>query len=262
MGLQLAAAFATVTSCCLAQGPRLTQPHTSRFISAFDEVAPLVIAGGEWTTQIVLTSYRTAPVTIPISFYGQDGLPLTVPLVGQPAASQINVVIPPQGTAFVQTQQPSTSVVGWALTDIPCSSGGDCGNVLGQVILRNHVTVRPDYEAIFPFSSSLASHLIMQFDNTASFDTTLIITNAENFSFSRPMVVTLAFYDGSGNRIMLDQVSIPVAGSTFFSMSQKYPQLRGQHGYVDITATNGDLVAAGLRINPTNAFAAILSFEP
>jgi len=59
------------------------------------------------------------------------------------------------------------------------------------------VNVRPDYEAIFPFSSSLASHLIMQFDNTASFDTTLIITNAENFSFSRPMVVTLAFYDGS-----------------------------------------------------------------
>lgn len=222
----------------------------------------MVIAGGEWTTQIVLTSYRTASVTIPISFYGQDGLPLTVPLVGQPAASQINVVIPPQGTAFVQTQQPSTTVVGWALTDIPCSSGGDCGNVLGQVILRNHVAVRPDYEAVFPFSSSLASHLIMQFDNTASFDTTLIITNAENFSFSRPMVVTLAFYDGSGNRIMLDQLSIPVAGNTFFSMYQKYPQLRGQRGYVDLTATNGDLVAAGLRINPTNAFAPILSFEP
>jgi len=59
MGLQLAAAFATLTSCCLAQ------PHTSRFISAFDEVAPLVIAGGEWTTQIVLTSYRTAPVYDP-----------------------------------------------------------------------------------------------------------------------------------------------------------------------------------------------------
>ncbi len=101
----------------------------------------------------------------------------------------------------------------------------------------------------------------MQFDNTASFDTTLIITNAENFSFSRPMVVTLAFYDGSGNRIMLDQVSIPVGGNTFFSMYQRYPQLRGQRGYVDLTATNGDLVVAGLRINPTNAFAPILAFE-
>jgi hypothetical protein len=225
-------------------------------------VAPLVIAGGEWTTQIVLTSYRTASVTIPISFYGQDGKPLTVPLVGQPAASQINVVIPPQGTAFVQTQQPTNSVVGWALSNIPCASGSDCGDVLGQVILRNHVTVRPDYEAVFPFLSSLASHVVMQFDNTANFDTTLIITNAENFSFSRPMVVTLAFYDGTGNRIMLDQVTIPVAGNTFYSMYQKYPQLRGQRGYVDLTATNGDLVAAGLRINPTNAFAPILSFEP
>jgi hypothetical protein len=172
------------------------------------------------------------------------------------------VIIPPQGTAFVQTQQPANSIVGWALADIPCSSGAGCGDVLGQVILRNHVTVRPDYEAIFPFSESIASHLIMQFDNTANFDTTLIITNAENFSFSQPMIVTLAFYDGSGNRIWLDQLSIPIAGNTFFSMYQKYPQLRGQRGYVDLSAANGDLVAAGLRINPTNAFAPILAFEP
>jgi hypothetical protein len=68
----------------------------------------------------------------------------------------------------------------------------------------------------------------MQFDNTANFDTSLIITNAEIFSFSRPMVVTLAFYDGSGNRIMLDQITIPIAGNTFFSMYQRYPQLREQ----------------------------------
>ena len=46
-------------------------------------------------------------------------------------------------------------------------------------------------------------------------------------------------YDGSGNRIMLDQVSIPVAGSTFFSMSQVlYPQLRGQHGYGRLNCDN------------------------
>jgi hypothetical protein len=104
MRLQLAAAFATLTGCCFAQVPARccqAQPPERRYISSFDEVAPLLIAGGEWTTQIVLTSYRIAPVTIPIAFYGQDGKPLTVPLVGQPAASQINVVIPPQGTTFV-----------------------------------------------------------------------------------------------------------------------------------------------------------------
>ena len=265
MRLQIAAAFATLTICCLGQGPPgccLAQPPVKRYISTFNDVAPLLIAGGEWTTQIVLTSYRTAQVTIPISFYGQDGNPLIVPLVGQPAASQISVTIPPKGTVFVQTQQPSNSIVGWALTDIPCSTADDCGNVLGQVILRNHVAVRPDYEAVFPFADSSASHLVMQFDNSANFDTTIIITNAENYSFSSPMVVTLAFYDGSGNRIGLDQLTIPVAGSTFFSMYQMYPQLRGQRGYVDLTALNGDLVAAGLRINPTNAFAPILSFEP
>ena len=230
-------------------------------VSSLAEVAPLLIAGGEWTTQIVLTSYRPAAVTVPISFFGQDGKPLVVPLVGMAAASKIDVTIPPQGTAYVETQRPAASLVGWALTDIPCSGSGSCGDVFAQVILRNRATGRPDYEALFPFSERISSNLILQFDNTQGFDTTLIVTNAENYSFSRPMTVTAAFYNGSGNRIHLDQFNVPVGGNTFFSISQKYPQVQGQRGYIELTTTNGDLVAAGLRINPTNAFAPILAFE-
>ena len=239
-----------------------SQPAPKIRVSSFAEVAPLLIAGGEWTSQIILTSYRSTPVTIPVSFFGQDGKPLTVPLIGMSAGAKIDVTIPSFGTAFVETQRPTQSIVGWALIDVPCTGSEACGDVLGQVILRNRASGRPDYEAVFPFSERLTSRLIMQFDNTAGFDTTLIVTNAENDSFSRPMTVTAAFYNNSGIRVHLDQFTVPVGGNLFFSTSDKFPQIRGQRGVLDLTATNGDLVAAGLRINPTNAFAPILAFEP
>jgi hypothetical protein len=239
-----------------------SQPLPKIRVSSLAEVAPLLIAGGEWTTQIVLTSYRTAAVTVPVSFFGQDGRPLSVPIVGMASATKIDITIPSLGTAFIETQRPTQSIVGWAIVDVPCAGVEACGDVLGQVILRNRAAGRPDYEAVFPFSERITSRLIMQFDNTAGFDTTLIVTNPENYSFSRPMTVTAAFYNSSGARIHLDQFTVPVAGNTFFSTSERYPQVRGQRGIIDLTATNGDLVAAGLRINPTNAFAPILAFEP
>src|SRR5262249_42771795 len=120
MKLRLATIFVLLTtSFGFAQGgPKIR-------VSSFAEVAPLLIAGGEWTTQIVFTSYRTAAVTIPLSFFGQDGKPLTIPLVGMSAASKIDVTIQPQGTVVIETERPLESLVGWVLTDIPCSGSGD-----------------------------------------------------------------------------------------------------------------------------------------
>ena len=124
MGLQLAAAFATVKlSCCLAQGPRSS--HATAHIEIHIGIRRGGSIGdqrGEWTTQIVLTSYRTALRHNPdLVLRPRRGLPLTVPLLVSLPHRKSMWSSRRKELLFVQTQQPSTSVVGWALTDIPCS---------------------------------------------------------------------------------------------------------------------------------------------
>src|ERR1700730_7774317 len=66
-------------------------------ISPGDEIIPIIILGGEWTTVIVLNNTNDVPVLFPITFFNQNG-PWALPIKGLGTLSLYTVELPPRGT--------------------------------------------------------------------------------------------------------------------------------------------------------------------
>lgn len=201
-------------------------------------------------------------VEFPLSFYGQDGRPLSISFVGRAGAATHRVSIPARGQVILETpiETSGRTSVGWGAMDVPCStaSNDSCGLVAGVVTLRNRNPVRPDFEATFSFRSS-TDRTVVPIDNAGGHGTVLFLLNDSQF---RTESVTVAFRDQSGTRILLDQFEVPVRNTLLVNVAERWPALSAMRGTADFVGERSSLIVIGLRINPTNSFAAVEGTHP
>lgn len=230
------------------------QQQRSTSISSLDEIFPQVVAGGEWCTTFTVANLDESPITIPFSFHTATGAPWKIELEGRGAAEKVDLVLQPKQTVTLTTAAAPGLVQGWGRLDIPC-----CPDVAGFAVFRQRVPGRPDFEAVTPLADSHSSRSFLAFDNTNGFSTGIALVNPSSFSTS---VVTVNVRTENGERVLLDQITLPKLSKDVFSLPARFPVTDGKKGTIEFTSSPGQFSVLGLRFNPGGAFTSIHSWEP
>lgn len=230
-------------------------------LSSSNETVPQVIFGGEWTTRLTFVNTRSSAVKFPVQFFGADGRALVVPAVGIGSFSAFELTIPAGGQVSVETAYApdSPTRTGTAYADIPCTVEPEdaCGRIAGIVVLKNRNATRPDFEAVFSLRSGSKRGLVA-FDHVGGGGTVLMVASDTRFS---TLQITAAIRDANGARVALDQFTLPPRGTTLINVAERWPQAAGIRGTVELTSVDYGLIVTGLRLNPSNSFAPLDSFE-
>jgi hypothetical protein len=206
--------------------------------------------GGQWTTTFTLVNLATVPAPYTLTFYADDGSPLTLGLAGIGAVTVTSGVLPVNGSTVLQTTGGPGLRQGWAYLDTTQSVGA-------QAIFKSHVAGRADYEAAVPIDQGSTS-IVIAFDNSGGYFTGVAIANTGN-SFAANVTVT--FRNPQGVQIGSGIFALPISGHTSLLLNQSYPFTAGLTGTVEFTSDNGSIVGLGLRFNPTGPFTSTTAFS-
>jgi hypothetical protein len=239
-----------LTSSLVAGGIR----NNVGFDQSYD-VLPHIVFGGTWVTTITLVNMGHEPVQVPISFFGEDGEPLEVPIQDVGAYSELTVGIAAHGGISLLTENHSSEpeVEGWVKLDLTC-----CTAVSGMAIFRQR-TNRNDSEAVVPLSSSVAVSSTMIFDNTDGFITGLAMVNPSETSVA---TITANFRRADGTRIYLDQFTMNPREHRAVALPDAYPQTKNLDGTIEFLSYGGTVALLGLRFSPGGAFTSMHSLDP
>jgi len=206
----------------------------------------LAYGGGWQTTFLVVNQDQTTEAHVSLSFYSDNGKPLTLAANGGSATSVYSFSVPANGSASVVIPdvEGSTPHQGWASLTVNNSP-----TVSGQAIFhQNPGGSRPALEAAVPFNTGAPACLVpfgiaasthsilIPFDNkTSGHITALALANTT----SAPMSVPIEFDDATGAALAADTLSLGPMNHTAFASTANYPATNGQSGVLRITLPGG-----------------------
>ncbi|GIU78462.1 MAG: hypothetical protein KatS3mg005_1700 [Bryobacteraceae bacterium] len=201
---------------------------------------------GAWTTELYLHNLTGSTVSAAVSFFAEDGSPLSVPKWG-PAA---NITLAPRGVAQVDLVSSGPLVQGSIHLDLP-------EGVTGYGVFRQSSAGLNPQEGVIPFSSSTSAQSTIVFDET-TYVTAIAIANPG----SAPVTVTASARDAAGNALGSFTLNLgPKQRSAFVLRDRpELSSLAGKRGSVEFRAAGGALSVLGLRFNGL-AFTSILPLE-
>ena len=120
---------------------------------------PQFTFGGGWYTALYFANTTNLVAHIQVSFYGDAGTPLAVPLVGIGSVASQSIDINPFSTVILEA--PDTGGVnqeGWAEVTLPTG-------VTGYAVFRQTVPGRPDQEAVVPLTPEASLTADLTYDD-------------------------------------------------------------------------------------------------
>jgi hypothetical protein len=206
-------------------------------------ILPQLAFGGGWYTALYFTNLNSSPASFTVSFIGNDGNPLTVPVLG---GSSATVNLAARGTALIEIPNAGALVQGYVSAALPAG-------VIGYGVFRQTVPGVNDQEAVVPLSGTTATTSTLEFDDT-KYVTGVAVVNLASVSTT----ISVFAHDAQGNTIGTSNVSLAPHAKTAVVL-RDLPGLAGVSGSlgsVDFTTSIGTLAALGLRFNGT-AFTSI-----
>jgi hypothetical protein len=244
-------------SLCIAVIPlmAIAQPKpksTSYFDSSFDGVIAQFVDGGSWKSIITLINIDTAPGTYKLSFYADNGSPMTIQ-TSDGTGTTLTGTIPAGGSHVIQSAGTNATLSqGWALLDAGTT------NIGGTAIFRQSIPGRPDFEASLPIVTYVnASQYLLPMDNSTS-TTGVAIANPLSYT---PMTIYVTFKDEQGAQYLVDSFTLPALGHTAFNLVDRYPASAGKRGVVLFATPNLALGLLGLRFG-AQSFTSVLPLTP
>ena len=250
--MRLAAMGLCITMTALTATAQVKSDSTSYYDSSFQGVIAQFVDGGSWKSIITLINIDTVPGKYTLSFYGDNGKPMTIPTTDGTGTS-LTGTIPAGGSHVIQTAGTSgTLSQGWALLD------AGSVNIVGTAIFRQSIPGRADFEASMPIVTYVnASRYLLPLDNTTS-TTGVAIANPLSYT---PMTVFVTFRDEQGNQYLVDSFSLAALAHTAFNLADRYPASAGRRGVVEFDTTNLAMGVLGLRFG-TQSFTSVLPLTP
>jgi hypothetical protein len=214
---------------------------------------PHFAAQDVWTTGILVINTEAAPANYSVSFYQDNGSPITLPF--SPPAHTISGTLQALGSAYYETTNPAGAplIEGWGqiTADAP---------IVIQALFREHSS-GTYYEAAVP-SNAGSQEFEIPFDATtfaatgAPFYTGFAIANLDP---SNTATIICTARDPNGNVIpgaftnLTGPPQLPPLGHW---AGYLFPQLAGQRGTIDCIS-NTDIAAVALRFIGNNAFSSL-----
>lgn len=221
--------------------------------------------GGSWQTTFTLLNLSASePASVTLSFFGDNGSPLTTPVQGFGNTSSYTFTIQAGGAQNVVLFSASpVTTQGWA------SMSAVGGILRGQGSFRFVLPGGQISEAVVPLASSGSTAciipfpvvpgatplILVPFDNTAGqYVTSLAIANTSN----NPLAVPIEFDDQSNVQLVTDTLQLAVNQHMAFVSPQTYPALAGKKGILRIRASASSVTVLGLLSNFTNTITTII----
>ncbi len=212
--------------------------------------------GGSWQTTFTLINLDSINVaTGTLSFFGDNGSPLTAPVQGYGTVSVYNFAIQPGGSLnVVLSSSDLNTTQGWA------SMSSTTGVVRGQGSFRVFLPKGGISEAVVPltfppgsilcilgFPPSSNPVILIPFDNTGGqYVTSIALANTKNADLTN---IPIEFDDQSNSLLQSATLSLPAMQHTAFVTTDKYPTLAGKKGILRIHADPASLTVLGLLSN-------------
>jgi len=199
------------------------------------KILPQFVFGGGWFSALYFTNTGSTPVSFPVNFVSDGGIPLIVPALG---GSTTSVNLAPRGTAAVLTTNSGSLSQGYASMSLPAG-------VVGYGLFDFSATGIPDQEAVVPLSGASATTSTLIWDDTGNFVTAVAIVNPSNVA----TLVSITLRDTTGAIIATSAVSLQPKSKTE-AVLRTLPGLAGMagnRGSADFTATSGNVAVLGLR---------------
>jgi hypothetical protein len=221
-------------------------------------------SGGGWETSIAVVNLGPASAAMSLSFFGDSGSPLNLPLTfPQSALSPASVpsvsqTLSSNAMLLLDTNPPANVPLseGWASLTSP-------GDVNAYEIFHYGPSGQ---EAVVPMQTAGGGYYQLVYDNTSlvnTLGTGVAIANGANQPASVPFIAN----DDTGTLIASGTVSVPALGHTAFTLSDQYPATAGKRGTLTFTKPlQGQISVLGIRSNgdsfttiPVNGLRAALS---
>jgi len=198
---------------------------------------PQLAFGDGWYTALYFSNTTNSAVSVPVNFIGDNGAPLSVPLIGFGSAFHGTVNLNPGSTVVLEAPNMEGLAQGWVETALP-------PGVVCYAVFRLSRQGRADQEAVVPLTpeSSQAADLI--YDDT-SLTTAVSLVNPS----SQQVVVTVVVYGSDGAQIGSSQVTL-AARSKQAVVLKSLPGLAdavGKRGWAAFSVPNGAISVLGLR---------------
>jgi hypothetical protein len=196
-----------------------------------------------WTTEFVFTNLGSSAANVALRWYGDNGQPLSVPVVGGPRATTHQFAIAPNATVnFVLDNTQDALTGGWAAVDVT-------GAVSGQAIFHTTLTGRAEYITSAPMVRNGAPNTVILLGGGVPVSTVaapvslaLPFNNASSVtgvSFANvtsvAQTLVLNYVDNSGAVLMTQTIPLGPGAHTAFPLSDA--RVAGKRGTVLV---NGD----------------------
>jgi hypothetical protein len=247
--IALAALLATPLLTNAAQRPR---PNIT--VASGDQVFTHIADGDQWTTSFTLINIDTSPANYTLSFYDDNGNPLSLGISGLGTATDISGTLPVNGSVVYQTTGGVGVLQGWAYLAYDHVIAGTA--VFTRRLPGNAV----DFEAAVPLESQFQDRFVIAFDNAGGYYTGIALVNA---SSGRTETVSVTFRDETGAAFLLDSFVMGPNTHTAFLVDDTYPATAGVRGVVEFSTNDSaaQLAGLGLRFNPTGSFTSTSPFS-
>ena len=266
LGVATAQTLAPLTEGAAMQ-PRAVQ------LQGIEYIIPELVIGGVWSSSIKLTNRGTQAIpTTNVSFVDNVGAPLKATFQsvsnGVPGPfvtdSGFSFSLGIGGVLDVTFSADSNIRFGHGIVLCSAVSCGTPG-LYGEVILRNHAGVRPDFESVFPFEKPVPLQYML-FDGRNGLSTLLYVVNQN----TAPTTVTLEVRNMQNSVLRTVIVTIDPLASIAHPFSDLAPETIGIEGTLVLRGTTADkntnglalLAFTALRINPTDSFTPVRAFVP
>jgi hypothetical protein len=228
------------------------------------------VPNGFWQTTFTFVNLSTTgSASIKISFYNDDGSPLSASIAGVGNVTTYQATLLTGATQTIVLSGSNPLVAGWANVE---STNGAA--VRGQGDFRQHVPGKPDFEAVVPLttlgnsssnpciipfpnpspSPGDSAVILVPFDNTGGYTTSIALSNIStaNKSFD------IEFDTENNSVITTDTLNMNSFNHTAFATTDRYPSLAGQKGLLRIKASAKDISVIAFLFNNTGPFTTVL----
>lgn len=213
-----------------------------------------VASGGGWQTIFTLVNTGAAPANVTLSFFADNGNPLTLPLRypqtgGAAIASSVEQAIPAGATLIVVTNGPISANVVTGSAQLSTT-----GNVSGFAIFQN-----AGQEAVVPLEAGSANSYTLAFDDTNGLQTGIALAN----SSSQATVVPATLRDDTGATLATTTINLPANGHIWPMLPTLFPEAATIRGTLEFdTPANAQIGALGIRAAPAGAYTTVPVMTP
>lgn len=213
-------------------------------------------SGGGWKTVYTLVNTGAKPAKARLSFFGDDGKPLSISLhnpseagAADTESSVVDRTLSPGSVVLVETAGSSSQPQsGWARLQ-------SNGSVSGFATLQYRTANGDEQEAVLSVESRVASSYVLPFDGTNGRVSGVAIAN--NSDQQTDITVTLRD-SATGDVVGTKTLSLPAMGHTAFLLKDRYPSAANMNRTVEFSSPVGRHMSVwGIRVNSNAAFTSI-----